>query len=323
MLLSVIVPTYNEEDVIKSFYQKLAYVLDSPHNDTEMIFVNDGSHDSTMEILLQLKEVDSRIIIVDLSRNFGKEIAMTAGLDYCKGDAVVIIDADLQDPPEIIPELVQKWQAGYDVVYAKRISRKGESALKKLTSKAFYRVIKRVSHVPIPEDTGDFRLMSRRAVNALNSLRERNRYMKGLFAWIGYSQTEVLYHRDPRYAGESKWSYLSLWDLAIEGITSFTVAPLKLSTYLGLLTATGAFIYGLWIIIKTVIYGDPVAGFPTMMVVILFLGGVQLLALGIIGEYLGRIFSESKQRPLYLINKLYKSEPEEVDRNTVIQDDSV
>lgn len=317
MLLSVIVPTYNEEDVIKSFYQKLAYVLDSLPYDTEMIFVNDGSHDSTMEILLQLKEVDSRIIIVDLSRNFGKEIAMTAGLDYCKGDAVVIMDADLQDPPELIPELIQKWQDGYDVVYAKRISRKGESALKKLTSKAFYRVIKRVSHVPIPEDTGDFRLMSRRAVNALNSLRERNRYMKGLFAWIGYSQTAVPYNRDPRYAGESKWNYLSLWELAVEGITSFTVAPLKLSTYLGLLAATGAFLYGLWIIVKTLIYGDPVAGYPTLMVVILFLGGVQLLALGIIGEYLGRIFSESKQRPLYLINNLYKSETEEVDRNTV------
>ncbi|NOY15464.1 MAG: glycosyltransferase family 2 protein [Gammaproteobacteria bacterium] len=308
VLLSVIVPVFNEEEVIKSFLQRITSVLDTLSFDSEILFVNDGSTDSTLDILNQLKEHDPRISIVDLSRNFGKEIAMTAGLDYCKGDAVVIIDADLQDPPELIPELVQKWQAGYDVVYAKRISRKGESALKKLTSKAFYRVIKRVSHVPIPEDTGDFRLMSRRAVNALNSLRERNRYMKGLFAWIGYSQTAVLYHRDPRYAGESKWSYLSLWDLAIEGITSFTVAPLKLSTYLGLLTATGAFIYGLWIIIKTLIYSDPVAGYPTMMVVILFLGGVQLLALGIIGEYLGRIFSESKQRPLYLVNEHHKSE---------------
>ncbi|HEC27542.1 MAG TPA: glycosyltransferase [Gammaproteobacteria bacterium] len=307
VLLSVIVPVFNEEKVIKSFLQRTTSVLDTLSFDSEISFVNDGSTDSTLDILNQLKEHDPRISIVDLSRNFGKEIAMTAGLDYCKGDAVVIIDADLQDPPELIPELVQEWQAGYDVVYAKRISRKGESALKKLTSKAFYRVIKCVSHVPIPEDTGDFRLMSRRAVNALNSLRERNRYMKGLFAWIGYSQTAVLYHRDPRYAGESKWNYLSLWDLAIEGITSFTVAPLKLSTYLGLLTATGAFIYGLWIIIKTLIYSDPVAGYPTMMVVILFLGGVQLLALGIIGEYLGRIFSESKQRPLYLVNELHKS----------------
>lgn len=311
MLISVIVPAYNEEIVIKSFYQKISSVLDSQPFDAEIIFVNDGSTDSTLEILLQLKELDFRIIIVDLSRNFGKEIAMTAGLDCCKGDAVVIIDADLQDPPELIPELILKWQAGYDVVYAKRISREGESPLKKLTSKTFYRILKQLSRVNIPEDTGDFRLMSRRAVNALNSLRERNRYMKGLFAWIGYPQIAVLYHRDPRYAGETKWNYYGLWNLAVEGITSFSTAPLKISTYMGLLTATGAFLYGIWIIFKTLIYGDPVAGFPTMMAIILFLGGTQLLALGIIGEYLGRIFSESKQRPLYLINGLYQSAPSE------------
>ena len=309
MLISVIVPAYNEEIVIKSFYQKISSVLDSQSFDAEIIFVNDGSTDSTLEILLQLKELDFRIIIVDLSRNFGKEIAMTAGLDCCKGDAVVIIDADLQDPPELIPELILKWQAGYDVVYAKRISREGESPLKKLTSKTFYRILKHLSRVNIPEDTGDFRLMSRRAVNALNSLRERNRYMKGLFAWIGYPQIAVLYHRDPRYAGETKWNYYGLWNLAVEGITSFSTAPLKISTYMGLLTATGAFLYGIWIILKTLIYGDPVAGFPSMMAIILFLGGTQLLALGIIGEYLGRVFSESKQRPLYLINGLYQSAP--------------
>ena len=311
MLVSVIVPAYNEEIVIKSFYQKISSVLDSQPLDAEIIFVNDGSTDSTLEILLQLKELDFRIIIVDLSRNFGKEIAMTAGLDCCKGDAVVIIDADLQDPPELIPELILKWQAGYDVVYAKRISREGESPLKKLTSKTFYRILKHLSRVNIPEDTGDFRLMSRRAVNALNSLRERNRYMKGLFAWIGYPQIAVLYHRDPRYAGETKWNYYGLWNLAVEGITSFSTAPLKISTYMGILTATGAFLYGIWIIFKTLIYGDPVAGFPTMMAIILFLGGTQLLALGIIGEYLGRIFSESKQRPLYLINGLYQSSSSE------------
>ena len=311
MLLSMIVPVYNEEDVINSFYLKTASVLDSEPYDAEIIFVNDGSSDSTLDILLHLKEADSRIVIVDLSRNFGKEIAMTAGLDYCKGDAIVVIDADLQDPPELIPELIAKWQQGYDVVYAKRISRDGESAMKKLTSKAFYRVINRVSRVPIPEDTGDFRLMSRRAVTALNSLRERNRFMKGLFAWIGYPQTAVLYHRDPRYAGKSKWNYFALLDLAVEGLTSFTIAPLKISTYIGFLTALGAFLYGIWIIFKTLIYGDPVAGYPTLMVVILFLGGVQLLALGIIGEYLGRIFSESKQRPLYLLNGLYQSSPSE------------
>jgi glycosyltransferase involved in cell wall biosynthesis len=316
VLLSVIVPVYNEEEVIKSFLQRVTVVLDTLPFDAEILFVNDGSTDASLDILKQLKEHEPRVNIIDLSRNFGKEIAMTAGLDFCNGDAVIIIDADLQDPPELIPELIEKWQAGYDVVYAKRISRKGETALKKFTSKVFYRVIKRVSRVPIPEDTGDFRLMSRRSVNALNSLRERNRYMKGLFAWVGYSQAAVLYHRDPRHAGESKWNYLELWDLAIEGITSFTVAPLKLSTWLGLLTASGAFVYGLWIIIKTLLYSDPVAGYPTMMVIILFLGGVQLLALGIIGEYLGRIFSESKQRPLYLVNELHGSLPVNAAANT-------
>lgn len=312
VLLTLIIPSYNEEDVIEPFYHKMAAVLDTLLIDTEIVFINDGSTDSTLDKLRQLKESDPRIIIVDLSRNFGKEIAMTAGLDYSKGDAVVIIDADLQDPPELIPQLIEKWQAGYDVVYAKRISREGESTLKKLTSKAFYRILNRLSRIPIPEDTGDFRLMSRRAVNALNSLRERNRYMKGLFAWIGYPQTAVLYHRDTRYAGNSKWNYFALWDLALEGITSFTAVPLKLSTYMGLLTATGAFLYGVWIIIKTLTFGDPVAGFPTIMVIVLFLGGIQLLALGIIGEYLGRIFSESKQRPLYLLNHLYQKESSEV-----------
>ena len=221
---------------------------------------------------------------------------------------ILVVDDDLDFL--IQQEAILK-AAGYDVVYAKRISREGESPLKKLTSKTFYRILKHLSRVNIPEDTGDFRLMSRRAVNALNSLRERNRYMKGLFAWIGYPQIAVLYHRDPRYAGETKWNYYGLWNLAVEGITSFSTAPLKISTYMGLLTATGAFLYGIWIIFKTLIYGDPVAGFPTMMAIILFLGGTQLLALGIIGEYLGRIFSESKQRPLYLINGLYQSAPSE------------
>lgn len=314
MLLSVIVPVFNEEEVIQSFLQRITSVLDTLSFEAEIIFVNDGSTDSSLDLLRQHAESNSRIVIIDLSRNFGKEIAMTAGLDHCQGDATIIIDADLQDPPELIPDLVKKWQDGYDVVYAKRITREGESVFKKTSSKLFYRLINRISRVPIPTDTGDYRLMSQRSVKALNSLRERNRYMKGLFAWIGYPQAAVLYHRDARYAGESKWSYFALWDLAVEGITSFSIAPLKLSTYMGLLTASGAFVYGIWIIFKTLIYGDPVAGFPTMMVAILFLGGVQLLALGIIGEYLGRIFSESKQRPLYLVNQLYEQAPEESGR---------
>jgi glycosyltransferase involved in cell wall biosynthesis len=316
VLISIIVPAYNEADVIEAFYQRMLNVLLEHSLEYELIFVNDGSTDNTLAILKKLQEDDHHVMVVDLSRNFGKEIAMTAGLDYCTGDAVILIDADLQDPPELIPDMIEKWQEGHDVVYARRVSRDGESFLKKLTSKWFYRLINRLSTVRIPEDTGDFRLMSRRAVNALSTLRERNRFMKGLFSWIGYSQTEIIYERDARYAGSSKWNYLQLWEHAIEGITSFTAIPLKIATYLGLMTATGAFLYGLWIIFKTMIYGDPVAGFPTLMVVILFLGGVQLLALGIIGEYLGRIFSESKQRPLYLVNKIYRADSQPVTETT-------
>jgi glycosyltransferase involved in cell wall biosynthesis len=314
MLLTVIVPVYNEEAVIEVFYQRMKAVIDSTPYDVELLFVNDGSTDSTLEILLSLQKSDSNIKIIDFTRNFGKEVAMTAGLDHAdrNADAVVVIDADLQDPPELIPELITKWQDGYDVVYAKRSSREGESIVKKSTSKAFYYILQHVSKVAVPEDTGDFRLMSRRAVDALGTLRERNRFMKGLFAWIGYPQAAVSYHRESRPAGKTKWSYLQLWNLAIDGITSFTVAPLKISTYLGLLSAISAFVYGIWIIIKTIIYGEPVAGYPSMMVVILFLGGVQLFSIGIIGEYLGRIFTESKQRPLYLINHYYQGmDPEE------------
>ena len=307
MLLSVIVPVYNEESVIEAFYQRTAKVLESICFETELLFVNDGSTDSTLEVLTHLRNNDPRIGIIDLSRNFGKELAMTAGLDHASGNGVIVIDADLQDPPELIPELIKHWQDGYDVVYARRSSRQGETFLKKVTAKAFYRVMQRFSRVSIPEDTGDFRLMSRRAVDSLGRLRETHRFMKGLFAWIGYPQKAILYQRDPRYAGETKWSYWKLWNFAIEGITSFSEAPLKLATYFGLFTALIAFIYGIWIILKTILYGDPVAGYPSLMVVVLFLGGVQLVTIGIIGEYLGRTFSESKQRPLYLINAYHQS----------------
>jgi glycosyltransferase involved in cell wall biosynthesis len=307
MLLTVIVPVYNEESVLEAFYQRLQKVLSTIALDREILFVNDGSTDSTLRLLTGLRATDPCIGIIDLSRNFGKEVAMTAGLDHAAGDAVVVIDADLQDPPELIPELVDRWQNGYDVVYAQRTSRRGETFLKKITASAFYRLIQRISRVPIPQDTGDFRLMSRRAVDALRQLRETHRFMKGLFAWIGYPQQAVSYERDPRYAGTSKWNYWKLWNFAIEGITSFTEAPLKVATYMGLLTALVAFIYGAWVIFKTIVYGDPVAGYPSLMVVVLFLGGVQLVTIGIIGEYLGRTFSESKQRPLYFVNRYHQS----------------
>lgn len=306
-LISVVVPAFNEEEVLPAFHERLSAVLDQLTCQAEVVFVNDGSTDATLKVLNQLREDDTRIAIVDLSRNFGKEIAMTAGLDHARGDAVVVIDADLQDPPELIPELVDRWRAGYDVVYAQRAVREGETFIKKATAHAFYRFMEGVSRVPIPKDTGDFRLMSRRAVDALMRLRERNRFMKGLFAWIGFPQTALIYNRDPRFAGTTKWNYWKLWNFAIEGITSFTEAPLKIATYLGLFTALGAFVMGLWVIFNTLVYGNPVAGYPSLMVVILFLGGVQLISIGIIGEYLGRTFNEVKQRPLYLINAYHQS----------------
>ena len=273
----------------------------------EIVYINDGSTDDTLEIIMQLRTSDSQVTLLDLSRNFGKEIALTAGLQNAIGDAVVVIDADLQDPPELIPELISEWQNGYDVVYAQRTHRKGESLVKRTTAHFFYRIIQRISKISIPEDTGDFRILSRRAVNALNSFDEQHRFMKGLFAWIGYRQKAVHYQRDPRQAGETKWNYWKLWNFAIDGITSFTIAPLKISTYLGLLTAAGAFTYGFYMLIETLIVGNPVPGYPSLIVIILFLGGVQLVAIGILGEYLGRIFNETKRRPLYFVNEYLPS----------------
>ncbi len=301
ILLSVVVPAYNEEEVLPEFHKRISAVLESMSIDAEIVYVNDGSTDNTLSVMKLLRESDTRVAIVDLSRNFGKEIALTAGLDHANGDALVVIDADLQDPPELIPELVKHWMNGYDVVYAKRMSRDGESLIKKVTAHVFSRLIQRISRVKIPEDTGDYRLLSRRANDSLKQLREQHRFMKGLFAWIGYPQKAVPYRRDPRCAGETKWNYWSLWNFALEGITSFTIAPLQLATYLGLAAALGSFIYAGIIIYLTVVYGNPVAGYPSLIIVILFLGGIQLTAIGIIGEYLGRMFDESKQRPLYFL----------------------
>jgi glycosyltransferase involved in cell wall biosynthesis len=299
--LSVVVPAFNEEEVLAEFHTRLARVLDGVAAPSEIIYVNDGSSDNTLELMRSLQVADARIAIVDLSRNFGKEIAMTAGLDHAHGNAVVVIDADLQDPPELIPDMIQQWQQGYDVVYAQRTSRAGESALKKTTAHLFYRLIQRLSRVEIPRDTGDFRLLSRRAVDALAGLREQHRFMKGLFAWIGYPQKAVPYLRDARFGGNTKWSYVRLWNFAIEGITSFSTIPLKVATYLGMAAALGAFLYGIFIVLDTLLYGNPVPGYPSLLVVVLFLGGIQLMALGVIGEYLGRMFDETKARPLYLV----------------------
>lgn len=301
MCLSVVVPAYNEEEVLPEFHSRLGAVLDSIGGNAQIVYVNDGSTDRTVEVALSLRQQDARVVLVDLSRNFGKEIAMTAGLDHAEGDAVIVIDADLQDPPELIPELLKHYHDGYDVVYAQRVSRAGEGALKKTTAYLFYRLIQAATRVKIPADTGDFRLLSRRAVDALKTLREQHRFMKGLYAWIGFPQKAVPYNRDPRKAGQTKWSYWNLWNFALEGFTSFTIGPLKVATYLGICTAAAAFLYALWVIYKTLAHGDSVAGYPSLMVVILFLGGIQLMTIGVLGEYLGRMFDETKQRPLYFV----------------------
>lgn len=307
-LISVVVPAYNEQDVLAEFHQRVTAVLTTLNRQFEIIYVNDGSTDGTIALLNRLQEADKHVTIIDLSRNFGKEIALTAGLDHAQGDVTVVIDADLQDPPELIPELIQNWEEGFDVVYAKRRRRSGETVVKKMTAYVFYRLMRKTTKIDIPEDTGDYRLLSRRAVNAVCRMREHHRFMKGVFSWIGYPQKAVLYDRDSRAAGETKWGYWKLWNFALEGITSFTTIPLRLSTYVGFLTAMGAFAYGIFIIVKTLIFGDPVRGYPTLSVLILFLGGVQLMAIGVIGEYLGRIFNETKRRPLYYLNCYKPSE---------------
>jgi len=301
MLLSVGIPVYNEKEVLPEFHKRLSNVLESLAATAEIIYVNDGSTDESLNIMQGFQEVDSRVAIVDLSRNFGKEIALTAGLDHANGDAVVVIDADLQDPPELIQDMIRYWTDGHDVVYARREAREGESVVKRTSAYAFYRLLRLISDVEIPEDTGDYRLMSRRAVDALTQLREKHRFMKGLFAWIGFPQKAVSYRRDPRYAGQTKWNYWRLWNFAIEGVTSFTITPLKTASYLGVTIAMAAFVYAAVVIYKTFVHGNPVAGYPSLMVVILFLGGVQLITIGVIGEYLGRTFDEAKQRPLYFL----------------------
>ena len=291
-------------------YDRLKALMDAnTAYNFEVLLVNDGSKDKTFSIMQELRSKDKRINYLNLSRNFGKETAMIAGLDYAKGDCVIIIDADLQDPPELIPEMLQYWEQGYDDVYAKRKSRKGETWLKKFTSKMYYKVLQSMTKVEIQKDTGDFRLLDRRCVEALKQIRESQRYTKGLFSWIGYNKKEILYDRDPRAAGQTKWNYRNLVNLSIDGITSFTTSPLRWSAILGILVSLAGFIYMLVIIIKTLVNGVEVPGYASTMVVILFLGGVQLIFLGVIGEYLGRAFYETKGRPLYFIER-YNEEKE-------------
>lgn len=306
-VLSIVIPVFNETDVLPEFHDQLSTSLNALNLRAEIIYVNDGSTDDSLRVLLSLRISDARVAIVNLSRNFGKEIAVTAGLDHVRGEAAVVIDADLQDPPEVIKDLVEKWREGYDVVYAKRRERRGDTWLKRKTAAAFYRTIRRLGEVTIPEDTGDFRLLNRRCLDALATCRERRRFMKGLFAWIGFKQTAIVYDRAPRFAGKTKWNYWRLWNLAIEGITSFTIAPLKLATYAGSIAAVSAFLYGTFIIARTIVLGRDVPGYASLMTVVLFSTGLQLVATGIIGEYVGRIYVETKGRPLYLLDKYVAS----------------
>lgn len=301
-LVSILVPCYNEEAVLHEFYRRTVQVIDDmPQYDFQFMFVNDGSKDRTLDIMRELHEKDSRVSYVNLSRNFGKEIAMIAGIDYLTGDAAIIMDADLQDPPELIPEMISWWEKGYQDVSAKRRSRAGESFFKKWSSHAFYTILQKMSSVPMQRDVGDFRLLDKQCLNALRLMRESQRYTKGLFSWIGFEKKEVLFDRDARAAGKTKWNYWKLLNLAIEGITSFTIAPLRASAFVGCILAFIALLYMLFIVLRTLICGEDVPGYPSLVSIILFIGGIQLFFLGIIGEYLGRVFNESKFRPLYLV----------------------
>ena len=308
--ISIIIPAYNEEESLPFLFERLNELTKKLENyEFEFLFVNDGSKDKTLEIIKKQRERDSRISYLDFSRNFGKEIAMIAGLDYVTGDAVIFMDADLQDPPELIIEFVKYWEEGYDDVYAKRKSRKGESFLKKFTSKMYYKVLQKLAGMEIQKDTGDFRLLDRRCVNALKKLRESQRCTKSMFSWIGYKKKEVLYDRDPRIAGKTKWNYRKLIDLAIDGITSFTTSPLRLATYISIPTFALLAGYFIYVIAKCFIVDEPMHAFQAIILLILFFSGVQILLFGILGEYLGRIFVETKHRPLYLVNE-YNGERE-------------
>ena len=278
----------------------------------EILFINDGSKDKTLEIIKELRKKDKRICYVDFSRNFGKEVAMIAGLDYATGDCAIFMDADLQDPPELVLELLKYWEEGYDDVYARRTSRKGETFLKKFTSKMYYKVLQKLTNVEIQKDTGDFRLLDKRCINALRKMRETQRCSKSMFSWIGYKKKEVPFVRDPRIAGQTKWNYKKLIDLAIDGITSFTTSPLRISTYISIPTFLALIIYFIYVVIKSFVINMPIQAYQAIILLVLFFSGIQILLFGIVGEYLGRIFNETKNRPLYLVNE-YNGERENND----------
>ena len=305
ILLSVIVPMFNEEKNIAVFHERLLRALENLEGNWEIIFINDGSSDTTLFRLIALHQQDRRLKIINFSRNFGKEVALTAGIDKASGQLIIPIDADLQDPPELIPEMIEKWREGYQIVNATRRARHGETWLKRVTAEIFYCFINKMSTIPIPKNTGDFRLLSRPVVEALKMMPERTRFMKGLFAWVGFQQTTIYYDRLPRHAGNTKWNYWRLWNFAIDGLSSFSSIPLRIWSYCGLLLSLLAFMYAGFLVVKTVVFGKDWPGYASTMVAILFLGGIQLISLGVIGEYLGRVYKEVKMRPLYIVESSY------------------
>ncbi len=303
-LVSILVPCFNEEASLPILYEEVKKIMDILVNyEWELFFVNDGSSDHTLNIISNIYEKDSRVSYLDLARNFGKEKAMLAGFDYLQGDCAIILDADLQDPPTLIPNMLSYWEEGYHDVYAQRNNRGKESWLRNKLSLLFYYILDKSTRYEVLKNVGDFRLLDRKCIDALKQLRENERYTKGLFCWIGYKKKEIMFDRGNRVAGQSNWGYKALFSLAVEGITSFTTAPLRIATLIGILVAVWALAYMGWIILKVLVWGDPVAGYPTIMTVMLFLGAIQLIAIGILGEYVARIFIETKNRPIYLINE--------------------
>jgi len=304
-LISVIVPVFNEEDSISPFLEKTLSVLENVSLSFEILFVNDGSTDRSLTRLLEFSKNDKRLRIINFSRNFGKEAALSAGIDHASGDAIIPIDVDLQDPPELIPTMIEHWRSGYDVVYGLRVSRDSDSIMKRTSANMFYKIFNRLSPLKIPPDAGDFRLIDRRVAEVLKNIPERNRFMKGLFSWVGFKSIPVPYERPVRKSGKTKWSTWRLWNFALDGILSFSTLPLRIWTYIGIFIAIFSFLYGSFIVLRTLIFGVDLPGYASMLTVILFLGGIQLVSVGIIGEYIGRVFIESKNRPLYVIESRY------------------
>lgn len=321
--LSIVVPMYNEAQVLENFFAVVVPILDGSAQDYEVICVNDGSQDETLPKLRRICHANPRIKAINLTRNFGKEIALTAGIDFARGEAVIPIDADLQDPPELIPLMVEKWREGYDMVTTVREDRQSDSLAKRLSADLFYRLVGKMSGTPIPPHSGDYRLMDRKVVEALKRMPERTRFMKGLFGWLGFKQIEVPYERRLRSAGRSKWKFWDLWNLGLEGIFSFSTLPLRIWTYIGAACAVFAIAYLLFILVRTLLYGADVPGYPSLISVVLFFSGLNMMGLGILGEYLGRVFIEVKQRPLYLIDDLigFEDGPADGDRKPTVRNE--